>query len=47
MIRAVIFDLDGTLARTERLKAISYGRPADELEPSVARELRVTQPSAL
>lgn len=38
MIRAVIFDLDGTLVRTERLKAISYGRAADELEPSVAHE---------
>jgi beta-phosphoglucomutase len=39
MIRAVIFDLDGTLVRTERLKAISYGRAADELEPSVDHEL--------
>ena len=38
MIRAVIFDLDGTLVRTERLKAISYGRAADELEPSVDHE---------
>lgn len=39
MIRAVIFDLDGTLVRTERLKAISYGRAADELEPSVDHAL--------
>lgn len=39
MIRAVIFDLDGTLVRTERLKAISYGRAADELKPSVDHEL--------
>ncbi|MDP2234744.1 MAG: hypothetical protein Q8K89_13985, partial [Actinomycetota bacterium] len=38
MIRAVIFDLDGTLVRTERLKALSYGRAADELEPSVDHE---------
>lgn len=38
MIRAVIFDLDGTLVRTERLKAISYGRAADELAPSVDHE---------
>lgn len=30
---AVIFDLDGTLVRTERLKAISYGRAAAELRP--------------
>lgn len=33
MIRAVIFDLDGTLVQTERLKAISYGRAAVELCP--------------
>ena len=33
MIKAVIFDLDGTLVKTERLKAISYGLAADELEP--------------
>ena len=26
MIRAVIFDLDGTLVQTEKLKALSYGR---------------------
>lgn len=47
MIRAIIFGLDGTLVRTYGLKAISHRRPADELGPSVARELRVTQPSAL
>lgn len=33
MIKAVIFDLDGTLVKTERLKAISYGLAANELEP--------------
>ncbi len=38
MIRAVIFDLDGTLVRTERLKALSYARAADELEPGVDHE---------
>jgi beta-phosphoglucomutase-like phosphatase (HAD superfamily) len=38
MIRAVIFDLDGTLVRTERLKALSYGRAADELDPSIDHE---------
>jgi HAD superfamily hydrolase (TIGR01509 family) len=31
MIRAVIFDLDGTLVQTERLKALSYARAAVEL----------------
>ena len=33
MIRAVIFDLDGTLVQTERLKALSYARAAVELCP--------------
>ena len=33
MIRAVIFDLDGTLVQTERLKAISYARAAVEMCP--------------
>jgi beta-phosphoglucomutase len=33
MIRAMIFDLDGTLVQTERLKAISYARAAAELCP--------------
>jgi len=33
LIKAVIFDLDGTLVKTERLKAISYGLAANELEP--------------
>lgn len=31
MIRAMIFDLDGTLVQTERLKALSYARAAVEL----------------
>ncbi len=38
MIRAVIFDLDGTLVDSERLKALSYARAADELEPQVDHE---------
>lgn len=33
MIRAMIFDLDGTLVQTEKLKAISYARAAKELCP--------------
>jgi HAD superfamily hydrolase (TIGR01509 family) len=33
VIRAMIFDLDGTLVQTERLKAISYARAAIELCP--------------
>ena len=33
MIRAMIFDLDGTLVQTERLKAMSYARAAVELCP--------------
>ena len=33
MIRAIIFDLDGTLVQTERLKALSYARAAAELCP--------------
>ncbi len=35
MIRAVIFDLDGTLVETEELKAISYARAAVELRPEL------------
>lgn len=38
MIRAVIFDLDGTLVQTERLKAIAYGRAAVELCPRTIAE---------
>jgi beta-phosphoglucomutase len=33
MITAIIFDLDGTLVKTEQLKAISYARAAVELCP--------------
>ena len=39
MIRAVIFDLDGTLVQTEKLKAISYGQAINErLAVPVAEE---------
>lgn len=31
MIRAVIFDLDGTLVQTEKLKALSYARAVQQL----------------
>lgn len=33
MIKAMVFDLDGTLVQTERLKALSYARAAVELCP--------------
>lgn len=42
MIRAMIFDLDGTLVQTEMLKAISYARAAIELCPD-----ELTQDSVL
>jgi len=38
MINAVIFDLDGTLVQTEKLKAISYGRAAVKLCPAGVKE---------
>lgn len=42
MIRAVIFDLDGTLVQTEVLKAESYGKASVELCPACASEQEVT-----
>ena len=41
MIRAMIFDLDGTLVQTERLKALSYARAAVELCPDELTEEEV------
>jgi beta-phosphoglucomutase len=41
MIRAMIFDLDGTLVQTERLKALSYARAAVELCPREISEAEV------
>lgn len=38
VIKAFIFDLDGTLVETERLKAISYARAAVELCPDCTTE---------
>jgi len=43
MIRAMIFDLDGTLVQTERLKALSYARAAVELCPSEINESEVIE----
>lgn len=43
MIRAMIFDLDGTLVKTERLKAISYARAAMELCPNRFDETEVIE----
>lgn len=43
MIRAMIFDLDGTLVQTERLKALSYARAVIELCPHQVSESRVTE----
>lgn len=38
MIHAMIFDLDGTLVQTEKLKALSYARAAVELRPGEVKE---------
>ncbi len=43
MIRAVIFDLDGTLVQTETLKALSYARAAVELSPQNLTEAEVVE----
>jgi len=40
-IQAVLFDLDGTLVETERLKALSYARAAAELRPGAFTEPEV------
>lgn len=38
MIQAMVFDLDGTLVQTEKLKAISYARAASSLRPELTEE---------
>lgn len=38
MIRAAVFDLDGTLVQTERLKAISYARAAVQIRPGLEED---------
>lgn len=43
MIEAAIFDLDGTLVQTEKLKAISYARAAVELCPHDLEEGEVIE----
>ena len=43
MIRAMIFDLDGTLVQTERLKAISYAKAVVELCPHEVSEEQVIE----
>lgn len=43
MYRAVIFDLDGTLVQTEKLKAKSYGRAARELSDGRVSEDEVVE----
>lgn len=43
MIRATVFDLDGTLVQTERLKALSYARAAAELCPGSISEVEVLE----
>ena len=43
MIQAMIFDLDGTLVQTERLKARSYARAAVELCPFTISEEAVIE----
>jgi len=44
MIRAVIFDLDGTLVKTEQLKGLSYARAVGRLSHEPVRS---RQPSAV
>ena len=41
MIRAMIFDLDGTLVQTEKLKALSYAKAARMLRPELKEDVVV------
>jgi hypothetical protein len=43
MIRCMIFDLDGTLVQTEKLKALSYARAVIELCPNEIGEIQVVE----
>jgi HAD superfamily hydrolase (TIGR01509 family) len=46
MIKAVIFDLDGTLVQTEPMKALSHARAAVELSPRALSEDEVVAASS-
>ena len=43
MIQAMVFDLDGTLVQTEKLKAVSYARAAMDLCPRSIREAEILE----
>lgn len=43
MIRAMIFDLDGTLVQTEKLKALSYAKAVVDLCPQEVQEAQVIE----
>jgi len=43
MITSFIFDLDGTLVQTEKLKAISYARAAIEIAPGKLNQAQVME----
>ena len=43
MIKAIIFDLDGTLVQTEPLRALSHARAAVELSPDSLTEAEVIE----
>lgn len=43
MVKAMIFDLDGTLVQTEKLKALSYARAAVQLCPHEIEESEVIE----
>ncbi len=43
MIRAMIFDLDGTLVQTEKLKALSYAKAVVDLCPDEVQEAEIIE----
>ena len=42
-IKTIIFDLDGTLVQTEKLKALSYAKAVVELCPQAIQEAEVIE----